>query len=224
METLKNLKKYILSHPIMTIVPVIFLIFGTSFVQILDRTKIHRSRPIEYIIVHYTANQSPKADATMNALYLQKARRAGTHYCIDDEDDGSGIIQCTEEFNVAWAIGDRTWPGFRPKPWLLNQDGSRKVLNNNSISYEMCLGGNRNDSIIIDRTAQQIGWQLVNKGLDISRVLRHHDVTGKYCPRFFYSDPQWNEVKEDSMFAVFRDKVAYYQNYHLMRKNALKLR
>lgn len=219
MKPLTKIKNWMILHPLLTIiVPVFILIGSVSFVKVLDRTKIHRKKPIEYIIIHYTANNHEKASALMNAKYLQRTRRAGTHYCIDDSDDDFGIIQCTEEHNVAYAIGDRTWKGFTPKPWLLNSNGSRRVLNHNSLSYEMCLGGNRNDTLIIDRTAQQVGWQLVNKGLDISRVLRHHDVTGKHCPRFFYDDDQWNQTKEDSMFAAFKDKVKYYQQIHLSRK------
>lgn len=220
---MRKLKNLILKNPVIPLTMILSAFaLSVCFVQILDRTKIRRKKPIEYIIVHYTANNSSGADATMNAIYLQRKRAAGTHYCIDDEYDGEGIIQCTKEENVAYAIGDRYWSGFKPKPWLINSNGSRKVLNNNSLSYEMCLGGGRNDSTIIERTAQQIGWQLVNKGLDISRVLRHHDVTGKPCPKFFYNE-NWNEAKEDSCFNEFKKKVQFYQTIHLIRKKQQKL-
>lgn len=199
---------------------------GPNFVKILDKTKIKRNRPIEYIIVHYTANPYPTGSARQNAYYLKQKRNAGTHYCIDDEE----IIQCTEEHNVAYAIGDRFWRGFNPKFWLMDSRGNRKVLNNNSLNYEMCLGPTRNDSLIIEVTAQQIGWQLVNKGLDISRVLRHHDVTGKRCPYFNYKlnskgqidINQWNQRDEDIKWKEFLEKVKFYQDIHLKRKNSKK--
>jgi N-acetylmuramoyl-L-alanine amidase CwlA len=201
---------------------------AVSFKQILDRTEKKRRKPIEYLVVHYTANISPTATAEMNAKYLRTKRQAGTHYCIDDKE----IIQCTEEHNVAYAVGDRHWFGFFPKPWLKN-----KVYNNNSLSYEMCLGGGRNDSLIIETTAQQLGWQLVNKGfynskgeVDLGRVVRHHDVSGKYCPKFVYINPKtgqfdpnyWNQEAEDKAFWKFKQRVRYYAEIHMKRLNKLK--
>lgn len=206
---------------------IISLIGAVSFAQILDRTKIKRKMKVEYIIVHYTANMSPRADAEMNALYLRNKRQAGTHYAIDDEN----IIQCTNENMVAYAVGDRYRRGFTPKPWLLKPNGSRKVLNHNSLSFEMCLGGGRNDDAIIETTAQMVGWQLVNKGLDISRVLRHHDVTGKFCPKFDYYENDsipvfnaeyWNQSKEDSCWTDFKKRVIRYQEFHLSEKERKK--
>lgn len=209
-----KLKRWILTHnKLFLLIALLPFIAAVSFVKILDRTVKHRNRPIEFLIVHYTANLNPGADARANAYYLRKKERAGTHYCIDDEE----IVQCTEEHNVAYAVGDRKWLGFIPKPWLEN-----KIKNNNSLSFEMCLGGDRNDSLILDMTAQQLGWQLVNKGLDISHVVRHHDVTGKHCPRFFYNDEKWDQRKEDIAWFKFKVKVMEYQNYHLEQKRLRK--
>lgn len=221
---MKNLKNHLLKYKYRYILGLIFLvlILGPSFYKILDRTKIKRTKPIEYIIVHYTANPYERATARLNARYLQKKGSAGTHYCVDDAE----IVQCTEENYVAYGIGDRYWRGFNPKFWLLDSRGKRKVLNHNSLHFEMCLGPTRNDSIIIETTAQQIGWQLVNKGLDISRVLRHHDVTGKRCPYFNYKLDEkgridingWDQKKEDESWRSFLAKVEKYQKSHLERK------
>lgn len=192
--------------PVAIILP---LIFAISFKQVLDKTEKKRNRKIEFLVVHWTANTNPGATAEMNAYYLRNKRQAGTHYCIDDEE----IIQCTKEENVAYAVGDRKWLGFIPKPWLKN-----KIYNNNSLNFEMCLGGGRNDSLIFEQTAQILGWQMVNKGLDISRVVRHHDVTGKHCPRFNYQDDSWDQKKEDVAFFKFKLKVLEYAKYHLEKK------
>jgi len=183
--------------------------------KVTDRMVEKRTMPIEYLVVHYTANLSDGADAYANARYLQRTRRAGTHYCIDDIE----VIECTEEQNVAYAVGDRRWRGWTPKPWL---DG--RVFNNNSMSFEMCLGGDRNDSIIEDKTAQLVGWHLVNKGLDMSRVIRHHDVTGKHCPKFGYDMSDWNQAYEDSCFVAFKSKVSMYYQYQQERKRLYKER
>lgn len=229
----KIIKKYYQKYPkLFIIIPITALIGSVCFVQILDRTRVHRKKRIEYLVVHYTANDHENADAMMNALYLQRKRNAGAHYCIDDKPFPDGVIQTTKEDMVSYSIGDRYWSGFQPKPWLVNANGSRKVLNHNSLNFEMCLGGGRNDSITIENTAQMVGWQLVNKGLDITRVLRHHDVTGKRCPYFNYEIDskgridisKWNQIKEDSAFNVFLEKVKKYQEYHIARKEIFRLK
>jgi len=202
---MKNLKT---AFPLI-IIP---LLLSVSFVKILDDTVKKRNRKIEYLVVHYTANLHKNADAVANARYLQRKSHAGTHYCIDDVQ----TIQCTEERNVAYAVGDRKWAGFIPKFWLKG-----KITNNNSLNFEMCLGPSRNDSLIIDRTAQYIGWQLVNKGLDISHVVRHHDVSGKQCPKFNYQD-EWVQADEDRAWKDFLIIVDKYWKYHLNRKNGIQ--
>lgn len=208
---LRWLRKY--RAAVMFSIIVLPFAMSVSFYKIMDKTVKKRSSRIEFLVVHYTANNSPGATARRNAMYLRNKKGAGTHYCIDDGE----IVQCTEEGNVAYAVGDKKWWGFVAKPWL-----DRKIKNNNSLSFEMCLGGGRNDSLIIETTAQQLGWQLVNKGLDISRVVRHHDVSGKHCPKFYYSDNTWNQAKEDRAFYLFKLKVQKYQNIHLYEKKRRK--
>lgn len=194
------------------------LIILISFRQVWDKTDRKRDE-IEYIVIHYTANLDEGADAYANARYLQREERAGTHYCIDDKE----IVQCTPEDKIAYAVGDKHWLGFIPKPWLKN-----KVKNKNSLNYEMCLGGSRNDSLIIETTAKAVAWQMVNKGfynsnyeLDLGRIVRHHDVTGKHCPKFFYKD-EWNQWKEDRQFWLFKKKVEDYAIDHMIRLNKFK--
>jgi N-acetylmuramoyl-L-alanine amidase CwlA len=231
---MKNITRLVYKYryvlPLLLIIPIIA---GVSFKRIMDKTVKKRRFPVEYLVIHYTANTNPGSDAEANAYYLRNKHRAGTHYCIDDQE----IIQCTDEQNVAYAIGDKTWFGFVPKPWFINPKGGRKVLNNNSLNYEMCLGGGRNDTIIIETTAQQIGFQIVKYGFydkngvpDLGRVLRHHDITGKYCPKFNYIDPitgkfnenYWDQEKEDISFWKFKLRVKYWAEFHLKRLGKIK--
>ena len=239
LRKIAKIKAFSIKNSKWIIIGIVSLLFigGISFKQILDRTVKKRSMKIEYLVIHYTANASAAANAEMNARYLRNKEQAGTHYCIDDQE----IIQCTDENNVAYAVGDRKWLGFIPKPWLKN-----KIKNNNSLSFEMCLGGGRNDSMIVEKTAQIIGWQLINKGFlrtdstwiwddslnkqvlftkkvpDLGRVVRHHDVSGKHCPKFYYKDPVWNQAKEDRAFYIFKQKCLKYANIHLEAKNKTK--
>lgn len=210
----KKTERFITQYPFIFILAcLVMLVSGVSFVKILDKTVKRRTMPIEYLVVHYTANLNARADARMNAIYLRNTNRAGAHYCIDDKE----IIQCTEEHNAADAVGGRRWPGFVPKFWLDN-----KIKNNNSLSFEMCLGGGRNDSLILDRTAQCLAWQLVNKGLGLDHVVRHHDVTGKHCPRFCYTDEKWDQKREDAAWLRFKELVGKYHKIQLWRKKVAK--
>jgi N-acetylmuramoyl-L-alanine amidase CwlA len=203
--------KYMLLFSILLILSFIGFM---NFKKIIDRTVKQRTMPIEYLVVHWTANTATGADARANAIYLKKKENAGTHYCIDDEE----IYQCTEDKNVAYSVGGKYWSGFVPKMWL-----ARKIFNNNSLNFEMCLGGDRNDSIVIDHTAELIGKKLVQYGLDITRVVRHYDVLGKPCPRFCYADTNsWDNTREDSAFASFTQKVHQYQQIYLFRKRIWK--
>lgn len=221
-KIIEHLKVYRIRY----ILGLIFMLFigGVSFRQILDKHTRKRKDKVEYIVVHYTANLHPKADAEMNAVYLRNKRNAGCHYAIDDEE----IIQCVPEDEVAYSVGDRKWLGFIPKPWLKG-----KIFNENSISYEMCLGGGRNDSLIVDITARCVAWQMINKGFirtetvqawsavqkknvpmvrqvpDLGRIVRHHDVSGKQCPKFYYDGP-WNQAREDRAFYKFKLLVDKY--------------
>ena len=215
-----KIKNYLKRHQKWFILGImLFLLMGgTFFTQILDKHTRKRKEKVEYIIVHYTANLNEGADAKANAKYLQKKRNAGCHYAVDDVK----TIQCVPENQVAYAVGDRKWLGFVPKPWHKG-----KIFNENSISYEMCLGGGRNDSLIVDQTAKFVAWQLFDKSLyksdtivqngkmwfkknpDLGRVVRHHDVTGKHCPRFIYTG-NWNQTKEDKQFYYFKLKVDRY--------------
>jgi len=228
-----NIIKHVKKHKARYISAFFLLFFlgGVSFRQILDRHTRKRKDKIEYIVIHYTANLHPKASAEMNARYLQRVRNAGCHYAIDDDE----IIQCVPENQVAFTVGDRKWLGFIPKPWLKG-----KVFNENSISYEMCLGGGRDDSLIVDITAQAVAWQILNKGFfryenipvwnssekkelhvvrkvaDLGRIVRHHDVSGKQCPKFYFNEP-WNQAKEDKAFYKFKLLVDKYVRLKLER-------
>lgn len=218
---LHKTKEFINTHKIKIGLFLVLSVFisSVSFKKIFDKHTRKRREKIEYIVVHYTANLHPKASAEANARYLQRTRNAGCHYAIDDEE----IVQCVPENRVAFAVGDRKWLGFIPKPWHKG-----KIFNENSLSFEMCLGGGRNDSLIIDETAQRVAWQLYDKNLyfgsiikkedgcnyikkvpDLGRVVRHHDVTGKYCPKFYYNQ-EWNQKLEDAFFYKFKMKVKYY--------------
>lgn len=116
----------------------------------------------EFIVVHNTANDS----TAMNEInyMITNAHKTSFHYAIDDKN----IIQGIPDNRNAWHAGDGT-----------NGIGNRKGL-----SIEICYsksGGERFDKAE-KLAAKFIAYKLKEYGWDISKVKKHQDFSGKYCP------------------------------------------
>lgn len=194
-----------------------------TYSKVMDRHYQKGGRK-EFLVTHSCNNPHSWGTAVNNAKYLQRKYNAGAHFVIDDVD----VIQTAD---VNWsvpAVGGKPWKGFTPKPYL---DG--KIKNANSISFEMCLGWDRNNEKIIDITAASQGYWMANLGLDPSRLVRHYDAVGKPCPFFgqiymtpkewaeFYRNPDgsryFNKVAEDIIFEDFRKRATWYYYSNLNR-------
>ena len=200
-----------------------FIMLFFSFRKLYDKPKDMKKRrgSIEYVVFHYTAAPNPNATSLDVAKFLYEKCGAGAHYVMGDE-----IIQTAPEDMRVNAVGGRVWANWVPKSWLKN-----KVTNDNSLSIEVCLkrGNFDYNNNLLRRVAWQFAWQLVNKGLDPSRVVRHSNVKGKYCPFFgcvYLSETEWdayadkpdrsgyyNEKYEDSMWFRWHRYMTsvYYQ-------------
>lgn len=161
-----------------------------------------RSKPIEYIVVHYTAGAtSVKGKAVDNALYYaQTTEKASADFFIDD----ATIVQynpCPEE-RYCWAVGG--------KQADTSQGGGKfwKIAGNgNCINVEMCSTnttgkpGNPNDptymftSGVMKNAANLVKYLMCEFDIPIGNVIRHFDVTGKLCPGVI----GWNEASGDSL-------------------------
>lgn len=145
-----------------------------------------RKPPIEYIVMHYTANRGDTAKN--NADYFAREYvGASAHYFCDE----SGVWQSVKDTDVAWHCGGG----------LQGSGGATfygMCQNSNSIGVEMCLhdkaGNIRQGSI---KTAVSLVRELMKKyGIPAERVIRHHDVTGKRCPAPMVDDiTLWNDFK-----------------------------
>ncbi len=152
-------------------------------VQLLDVNEYSRPGiPLEKvngIVVHYTAN--PGTSAQNNRDYFQGLSVSGetsvsSHFVIGIEGE---LIQCVPCNEVAYASNDR---------------------NSDTISIECCIPdetGKFTDSTyktLVHLTA----WLMGRYGLNSSDVIRHYDVTGKNCPKYFVEYPSaWEQFKKD---------------------------
>jgi N-acetylmuramoyl-L-alanine amidase CwlA len=123
------------------------------------------------IIVHNTAND---ASARNEVKYMQNNKsQTSFHYAVDDKE----VIQALPLNRNSWNAGDgRTGKG--------NREG---------ISIEICYSKSGGSSFILaeKRAAKLIAEILDQKGWDISKVTKHQDYSGKYCPHRTL-DMGWN--------------------------------
>ena len=164
-----------------------------------------RTQPIEYIVVHYTANTG---DTAQNNLDYFARTKTGTsaHYFVDKNE----VCQSVQDTDVAWHCGSKN-----PRhPYCRNA---------NSIGVEMCNSVGSVPEAVRDRTAAFVRQKMKEYGIDSSHVLRHYDVTGKRCPAPWVDNPaEWMEFKkmlegdDDMSYEQFEQ----YMNRYLTERNA----
>ena len=98
------------------------------------------------------------------------------------------IIQCVPTWEIAYASNER---------------------NNDTVSIETChpdeSGKFTEDTY--KSLVQLTAWLCTKFGLDEEDVIRHYDVTGKICPKYFVEDEQaWNLFKGDVKAALQKSK------------------
>lgn len=134
---------------------------------------------INGIVVHYTAN--PGASAKANRDYFENLK--DTHMTKTSSNfiiglDGE-IIQCVPTWEVAYASNDR---------------------NKDTVSIECCHPDESGEFTknTYRSLVQLTAWLCMKFDLDENDVIRHYDVTGKICPKYFVEDEDaWQRFKED---------------------------
>ena len=164
-----------------------------------------RTQPIEYIVVHYTANSG---DTAQNNLDYFARAKTGTsaHYFVDENE----VCQSVQDTDVAWHCGSKN-----PRhPYCRNA---------NSIGIEMCNSVGGVPEAVRARTAAFVRQKMKEYGLDVNHVLRHYDATGKRCPAPWVDNPaEWMEFKkmleEDDDMSY--EQFEQYMNRYLTERNA----
>jgi N-acetylmuramoyl-L-alanine amidase len=149
-----------------------------------------RVKKIEYIVMHYTANNGDIAKN--NADYYSRTAKlnASANYFVDEYET---VYQSVKDTDTAWHCGGG----------LQGAGGHafyEKCLNSNSVGVEMCSRKDGNGRYYIkDETmanAAALVRELMAKyGVPAGRVIRHYDVTGKNCPEPLVKEAAWAEFK-----------------------------
>lgn len=134
---------------------------------------------INGIVVHYTAN--PGASAKANRDYFENLKdthktKTSSNFIIGLDGE---IIQCVPTWEVAYASNDR---------------------NKDTVSIECCHPDESGEFTkdTYRSLVQLTAWLCMKFDLDEEAVIRHYDVTGKICPKYFVEDEAaWKRFKED---------------------------
>ena len=137
-----------------------------------------------YIVVHETDNTNRGAGAKTHA----KAQRQGNfadmsvHYYSGLD----GVFQAAEHTCKCWHVG-RTY---------VSNPNNPDCTNNNSIGVEICVNSDGNYTIARQNAIELVKYLVATTGIPVSRVIRHYDAKGKYCPRKMLDNPSlWQDFK-----------------------------
>lgn len=155
---------------------------------------------IENIVVHYTAN--PGTTAQQNHDYFESLKdthdtSVSSHFVVGLEGE---IIQCIPTSERAYASNQRNY---------------------NTVSIECCHmdeTGKFNDSTY-NSVVELCAWLCCKFNLQAEDVIRHYDVTGKFCPKYFVDNPkEWDKfiqdvadyIKNNAVEMTKEERDAYY--------------
>ena len=134
---------------------------------------------INGIVIHYTAN--PGSTAQQNHDYFEglkdsQSTKASSHFIIGLDGE---VIQCIPSSGWAYASNSR---------------------NSDTLSIECCHPDESGQ--FTDATYQSLvqltGWLCHRFGLSSEDVIRHYDVTGKDCPKYFVEhEDAWVQFRQD---------------------------
>lgn len=137
-------------------------------------------RKVKGVVIHYVEN--PGSTAKENRDYFNNLQnthltKASSHYIVGLDGE---VIQCIPQSEISYASNNR---------------------NKDTISIECChpkKNGKFNDKTY-NSAVRLTAWICKTYGLSSKNVIRHYDVTGKMCPRYY--------VKHEQAWKDFCNKV-----------------
>ena len=138
-----------------------------------------KTERIKGIVIHYTAN--PGSTAMQNRNYFEGLKdshvtKASSHFIVGLDGE---IVQCVPTWEEAYASNERNKDTVSIETCHLKEDGRYTKE-----TYES----------LVRLTA----WLCKKFDLTENDVIRHYDVTGKICPKYFVEDESaWEKFRED---------------------------
>ena len=161
---------------------------------------------IEWIVVHYSGIVSAQGQAAVVERSIRRSEReSSTHYIVGED----GIIQIVRDRHRAWHVG------------CYCTSNKCRAENNNSLGVDLVehKRNTRTHSVkdrdwyftdkVIQDGAQLVAWLADKYNIPQSHIVRHFDVTGKWCPRPFVGKDT-NEITGDiheTGWIMFKERV-----------------
>lgn len=147
-------------------------------------TRAGAGRKIEYIVIHYFGSLGTAAAV---ANYFAGAdRQASAHYCLDE---GDIVYQCVEDNNIAWHCGTS---GGYVHPRCRNANSIGIEVRPHKLDKTTAGSAAARDWYFTEKTVDNLvefTRALMEKyNIPAENVVRHYDVTGKWCPRPWMGD------------------------------------
>ena len=147
---------------------------------------------INGVVIHYVGNPGTTAHANRNYFESLSSGKEGTyassHFIVGLDGE---VIQCIPLTEIAYASNDR---------------------NGDTVSIEVCHPDETGEfaPVTYDRTVELTAWLCTQFELEPETgVIRHYDVTGKECPRYYVEHPEaWDAFRADVAEAVTRLEAA----------------
>ena len=147
---------------------------------------------INAVVIHYVGNPGTTAKANRNYFASLSSGEEGTyassHFVVGLEGE---VIQCVPLTEIAYASNSRNEDTVSIEVCHPDEDGAFAPE-----SYES----------VVKLTA----WLCETFRLDPeSDVIRHYDVTGKICPKYYVeNEDAWERLKDDLAARIAEDKAA----------------
>ena len=136
---------------------------------------------INAVVIHYVGNPGTTARANRNYFASLSSGEEGTyassHFVVGLEGE---VVQCVPLTEIAYASNGR---------------------NGDTVSIEVCHPDETGEfsPVTYRRCVELTAWLCREFKLDPEKdVIRHYDVTGKECPRYYVENPDaWEQFKAD---------------------------
>lgn len=147
--------------------------------QIIEKDGVSRNGKklsrVKDIVIHYVGNPGSTAQGNHD-FYVSSQSSVSSHFVVGLRGE---VIQCIPLDEMSAASNWR---------------------NNDTISIEVC---HPDDSGKFNKKTHQslvklAAWLLERCNLKEKHIIRHYDITGKECPRYYVRhEDKWNKFKED---------------------------
>lgn len=137
-------------------------------------------KEINAVVIHYVGNPATSAQANRNyfaGLAQSGETYASSHFIVGLEGE---VIACVPMTEVAYASNKR---------------------NEDTLSIEVCHEDETGEfsAVTYEKVVELTAWLCGEFGLDAEMdVIRHYDVSGKICPKYYVENGEaWEQLKND---------------------------